>query len=72
MTIRVRIGVAVDGSGKYAAVGWSKITDEEIYMAGDGLDADARYFWLEADLPGPEIETRTAQEVIQAPDPSQC
>lgn len=65
-TIRVRIAVAVDGSGRWACIGYDKMDDKDIFIAGDGLDGDARYFWLEADLPGPEIETRRAQEVIEA------
>lgn len=70
-TVRVRIGVAVDGSGNYGAVGWKKMADADIYDAGDCLDMGARYFWLEADLPGPEIETRKAQEVVEVPPPSE-
>lgn len=64
-TVRVKIGVAVDGSGNWASIGYKRMEDGELVIAADGLDADARYFWLEADLPMPETETRKAQEVIE-------
>lgn len=69
MTIRVKIGVAVDGSGNWSCIGYSKMDDDEIYVAGDALDADANYFWVEADLPEVEIKTLKAKEVVSAPPP---
>ncbi len=66
--VRVKIGVAIDSSGRWSCIGYDKMQDDEIYMAGDALDADARYYWLEADLAGPEIETKKPHTIINAPN----
>ena len=63
--IRVRIAVAVDDTGKWAAVGYKGMDDGDMYSIADDLSVNARYFWLESDLPLPVIETRTAQEMIE-------
>jgi hypothetical protein len=64
-TVRVKIGVAVDGNGKYSGFGYTGMDLDGLYEAADTLDVNVRYFWLEADLPKPEIETRMAQEVTE-------
>lgn len=57
-TVRVRIAVAVDRKGGWNAVGWPTIQAETVMDAAEegGNGADARY-WVEADLPIPEIQT---------------
>ena len=53
-TVRVRIAVAVDPSGRWNASGWSTApTGMEAELAIDGVGEGERLFWVEADLPIP-------------------
>jgi hypothetical protein len=66
-TVNVRIGVAVDETGKWCSIGWAMMPEDEIYQAADGADTGAvRYFWLEAELPLPTVKTIAVQNVTDA------
>ena len=58
-TTRVRILVAVDPAGNWSAfgaIGYDEADDaRNIYI--DDLKEGERYYWVEADVPVPEIET---------------
>ncbi len=68
-TVKVRIAVAVDKSGKWNASGWGEgmtHADEEAMdiAVGDIDEGEARY-WVEAELPIPEVETVSASKVTE-------
>jgi hypothetical protein len=56
-TVKVRIAVVVDKEGKYAATGYTAMTDDHAFdFLIEGIaDGEARY-WLEAELPIPKIQ----------------
>jgi len=62
-TVRVRIAVAVDPQGNWNAAGWKvhghqPEEREFLFCALEGLDSsEESCFWVEADLPIPEIQT---------------
>lgn len=64
--VRVRIAVVVDEEGDWSSIGYCKMKDDERHVAADGIMGNRlRWFWLEADLPRPEVEKRMAAEVIE-------
>lgn len=69
-TVKVRIAVAVDPSGDWNASGWRGCDDQT--AMGNTLDTlnegEARY-WLEAELPIPQVTT-VAAEVKSVEQPS--
>ena len=66
-TIKVRIAVVVAGDGTWNSGGWYNAEDgEKMGMALEGFegtDGELR-FWLEAELPLPEIQTITVVPVV--------
>lgn len=62
-TVKVRIAVAVDKNGEWSSYGGSTMTDADCreYMFLDTLEDGEQWFWLEADLPIPEIQTIQAK-----------
>jgi hypothetical protein len=67
-TVRVKIGVAVDQLGNWSGFGYKKMEPDGIYEAADTLSTICRYFWLEADLPLPEVTTVIAATVTEQPN----
>ena len=61
-TIKVRVAVAVDPSGKWNALGWSGESDYVIMAdcVEHLAEGEARY-WLEAELPIPEVPVIKAE-----------
>lgn len=68
-TVRVRIAVAVDSSGKWGSCGWMGADEEDAMChACEALDAlGEALYWLEAELPLPTAST-IAAKVIDASD----
>ena len=64
-TTRVRILVAVDPAGNWSGFGMPGddyvSAKRNIYI--DDLEEGERYYWVEADVPVPEIETVTGRVV---------
>jgi phosphoribosylformimino-5-aminoimidazole carboxamide ribonucleotide (ProFAR) isomerase len=60
-TKRVKVLVAIDVNGDYAAVGgWSEDLDALKAGLADGLEDGERYYWIEADVPVPlDVEAGT-------------
>lgn len=55
-TVKVRIAVAVDPDGKWAATGWEGLkTDEAFDFILDDLKHGESRFWLTAELPVPDV-----------------
>lgn len=71
-TVKVRIAVAVASNGEWSAVGWSSKSDPQRYDRNAWENAieeltDATGvvlgYWLEAELPSPEMETVQAKVI---------
>lgn len=64
-TVKVRVAVAVDPTGKWNASGWNADNGEPVEDAMDiaieGVGEGATRYWLEAELPVPEVQTVTAK-----------
>jgi hypothetical protein len=55
-TIKVRVAVAIDPSGKWNALGWSGECDYVIMRdCVEHLEEGEARYWLEAELPIPEV-----------------
>jgi hypothetical protein len=68
MKVKVRIAVAVDADGKWAASGWgtqaySTTRDLPMEIAIEGVEAGENRYWVEAELEIPE--TKTIQGEVQ-------
>lgn len=63
-TVRVRIAVAVDAEGKWAASGWKDGGDKCKDFIADDLGDPYRIVWVEADVPLP-AETTVKGEVVE-------
>ena len=60
-TVKVRVAVTVDASGDWCASGWKGGDDDEVMDSAAGSIGDNEAcFWLEAELPVPEVPTITA------------
>ena len=65
-TVKVKIAVAVDPTGKWSASGWSMQNGEPaereaMDIAIDGVDEGEVGYWLEAEVPIPETEIISAK-----------
>lgn len=67
-TVKVRIAVAVDPSGQWTAAGWPNMEHVDM-CAVDDLGPGESYFWVEAELPIPEITTVEGTTSV-APNPN--
>jgi len=57
-TVRVRIAVAVDPDGDWNSCGWKGGGDENaMEICTESIGSGEARYWLEADLPVPEIAT---------------
>ena len=62
-TVKVRIAVAVDSQGNWAASGWSgkgdpgAASDYMADIARDGVGEGEALYWVEAEIPMPEVQT---------------
>lgn len=63
-TVRVRIAVVVDPSGYWNSCGWGTGGDsEKMALAVETMEEGESRFWLEADLPVPEVPVIDAEVV---------
>jgi hypothetical protein len=67
-TIRIRIAVAVDSGGEWNACGWGgrdqPYDPESMTMARRTVGSDAAQYWVEAEVPIPELcHSRDAVEI---------
>lgn len=63
-TVRVRIAVAIDPAGRWNSCGWWAGSDaEKMALVGEVLNEGESRFWLEADLPVPEVPVIDAEVV---------
>jgi hypothetical protein len=61
-TVKVRVAVAVDPSGKWSALGWSGETDKSVMASCvEHLEEGEARYWLEAELPVPEVPVIRAE-----------
>lgn len=61
-TVRVRIAVAVDPTGRWNSCGWDTGSDpEKMEFAAENMGEGESLFWLEADLPVPEVPVIEAE-----------
>ena len=67
-TVRVKVAVGVEPTGKWNAFGWSHGTDaEKMELAVEPLDPGEARFWLTATLPVPQ-EVEVVAEVREVND----
>ena len=66
--VKLRIAAAVDSEGEWAATGWSSdlrsYDDDAMGVVSDSLGDDPKYYWLEIELPIPEVVVETVQPVV--------
>lgn len=56
-TVKVRVAVAIDPTGRWAAFGQAKLLDKAaLNEAGESFTAGAAHYWLTAELPVPEAD----------------
>lgn len=61
-TVKVKVAVGVEPTGKWNAFGWAGGTDaEKMELTVEPLDTGEARFWLTADLPLPEEMTVEAE-----------
>lgn len=64
-TVKVRIAVAVDAAGDWSACGWQVHTPgarekqeaDMLSMAAEPLASGEARYWIEAEVPVPEVQT---------------
>ncbi len=68
-TVKVRVAVAVDTDGKWAASGWGTLVslnkEQAMDIAVEGVEPGEARYWLEAELTIPEHTTiqATVEEI---------
>lgn len=66
-TVRVRVAVIVDRTGRWYAAGYAGETDKEMIESVESTETVGPVYFIEADLPVPMDETIQAAIVGQVP-----